>query len=322
MKVVVQICGSNPCTGTFTAQGLSRGYYSLTSMAQQVTLTTKAGETVSTTSFSTLAFNPLKAANPLLLSLTNSVTTLSSNYQLTLVSNKVPIQGSISFPLSAMHTINGGCFAVDNSSLYNGVLVCGVLNNTVTINFSGDMTPMMAEAISFQITIINVTNPSTVQPLTYSITTQYNNQNSQTFSTTYSIENPLPLSLSYSRTNSTYGQPAVLTLTLTSDYSSLKYSEIKLTVPTNLMSIVANSNYKTALDNGTFLVDGIYSMSNGSVTVSIVNPSSTAVQGEVTFGMYLAGYLSARGTVAIATVGPVFLGLSASSSNRIVGNTT
>ena len=91
MKVVVQICGSNPCTGTFAAQGLSRGYYPLTSMAQQVTLTTTAGETVSTISFSTLAFNPLKAVNALLLSLTNSVTTLSSNYQLTLVSNKIPI---------------------------------------------------------------------------------------------------------------------------------------------------------------------------------------------------------------------------------------
>lgn len=149
MKVVVQICGSNPCSGKFIARGLSRGYYPLTSMSQTITLSTTAGNTVATTAFSTLAFNPTQPTNPLALALTNSVTTLSSNYKLTIASDKVPIQGSISFALSSLHTINGGCFAVDNSTLYTGVLSCGVLNGTVTLSFSGDMTPMMAETISY-----------------------------------------------------------------------------------------------------------------------------------------------------------------------------
>lgn len=38
--------------------------------------------------------------------------------------------------------------------------------------------------------------------------------------------------------------------------------------------------------------------------------------------MYLAGYLSAQGTVTIPKVGPVFLGVSATTDNRVVGDTT
>lgn len=38
--------------------------------------------------------------------------------------------------------------------------------------------------------------------------------------------------------------------------------------------------------------------------------------------MYFAGYLSAQGLVSVPRVGPVFLGVSANTENRIVGNTT
>ena len=79
---------------------------------------------------------------------------------------------------------------------------------------------MMIEVIQYTITVTNVTNPATVQPLSYSINTLFNNVVSQTFSSTYSIQNPLPLSLTYSRSNNTYAQAAILTLTLTSTYPS------------------------------------------------------------------------------------------------------
>ena len=78
--------------------------------------------------------------------------------------------------------------------------------------------PMMIEVIEYSITVTNVTNPATIQPLTYSINTLFNSVVGQTFSTTYSIQNPLPLSLTYTRSNSTYAQAAILNLTLTTSH--------------------------------------------------------------------------------------------------------
>lgn len=88
----------------------------------------------------------------------------------------------------------------------------------VQVTVNGDTTLMMLDVIDFTITITNVVNPPTVQPITYSLTTQFNSVGSQTFSTTYSIQNALPLSLSYTRSNSTYAQAATLSLVLTSNY--------------------------------------------------------------------------------------------------------
>jgi hypothetical protein len=77
---------------------------------------------------------------------------------------------------------------------------------------------MMLDIIAFSITITNVTNPPTIQPISYSFSTLFNSVISQIFSTTYAIQNPLPISLSYSKTNNTYAQPTSLTLTVTSTY--------------------------------------------------------------------------------------------------------
>ena len=139
-----------------------------------------------------------------------------------------------------MHAINGNCFGVENSSLFSGVISCVVTNSkTIELTVSGDTTAMMIEIIQYTITVTNVTNPATVQPLTYSINTLFNNAVSQTFSSTYSIQNPLPLSLTYSRSNSTYAQAAILTLTLTSSYPN--FDEVQLSVPATLMTISSSS---------------------------------------------------------------------------------
>ena len=38
--------------------------------------------------------------------------------------------------------------------------------------------------------------------------------------------------------------------------------------------------------------------------------------------MYIGGYLTAQGTSMVMVVGPVYLGVTASSSNRVVGANT
>ena len=199
--------------------GLTRGYYPLTTMTQTVQIATTGSDSVATTSFSVLQENVIKNNQPLAITVSNSVTTLSSSYVFKFTSNKIPIDGKITFTFSTMHAIKGNCFGVENSTLFSGVLTCNVINNqTIELLISGDVVPMMIEVIEYSITVTNVTNPATIQPLTYSINTLFNSVVGQTFSTTYSIQNPLPLSLTYTRSNSTYAQAAILNLTLTTSH--------------------------------------------------------------------------------------------------------
>jgi hypothetical protein len=141
---------------------------------------TSGNSQIAQTSFSVLQFTPVKASNPLALSLTNSVATLPSSYSLTLVSPKVPVDNTITIVLPSLNKISGGCFGVDNSSLFNAVITCSVLNTTaISLSFDGDITPMMVEYIALDITITNVINPPTVQPLTYKVNTYFNSVNNQ-----------------------------------------------------------------------------------------------------------------------------------------------
>ena len=290
-------------------------------MTQSFLLTTQAGDPIASYNFSIMQFNPTKATNNLALTIPNSVTTLNSNYVIDFVSSYIPFQSGITFSLSYLQSINGGCFMIDNSTIYEAVFTCSVVNSTsIQISINGDATLMMLDIIGFTITITNVTNPPTIQPITYSFNTQFNSVISQTYSTTYAIQNPLPLSLSYSRSNSTYAQSASLTLTLTSTYPT--FTEIKLNAPSSLLTVVSASNYTTTLSNSIFQVSQINTLTNKALTVNIVNPSSTAATGNIVVGMYYNGYLTASGTVTLPTVVPVYLGVSATSTNSIVGNLT
>lgn len=149
----------------------------------------------------------------------------------------------------------------------------------------------MIEVIEYSITVTNVTNPATIQPLTYTINTLFNSVIGQTFSTTYSIQNPLPLSLTYTRSNSTYAQAAILNLTLTTSHPT--FDQIKLNVPADLMTVTSNGNYLAAINNNSFEVSQIYALSGSSIIVDIVNPASTVVTGQMKVSMFLGGYLTA-----------------------------
>jgi len=321
VQIIVSICGSNPCSNNLVISGLLRSFNPLTAMTQNILLTTQGGDPIANSNFSVLQFNPTKASNNLTISIPNSVTTLSSNYIIDFVSSYIPFQSGITLSLSNLQTINGGCFMIDNSSIFEGIFNCSVVNTTtIQITVSGDATFMMLDVIDYKITITNVTNPATIQPIIYSFNTLFNSVVSQTYSTTYSIQNPLPLSLSYSRSNSTYAQPANLTLSVTSNYPT--FTEIKLNASSSLLTVVSASNYSTTISNNVFQISQINSLTNKSLTINVVNPSSTSSTGSISLGMYNNGYLTASGTIAIAAVVPVFLGISATTSNSIVGNLT
>ena len=112
VQIVINICGSNPCSSSLTISGLLRGYNPLTAMTQTLLLTSQAGDSIASTSFSVLAYNPTKASKNLAMSLTNSVTTQTSNYVVDFVSAYIPFQNAVVFSLSSMQSIGGSCFAV------------------------------------------------------------------------------------------------------------------------------------------------------------------------------------------------------------------
>lgn len=82
------------------------------------------------------------------------------------------------------------------------------------------------------------------------------------------------------------------------------------------------SAYQTTLNNNTFEITKIYALSNKTIAIGIVNPQSTTVTGTVVMSMYLGGFLTAQGSTTVAAVGPVYLGVAATSSSRVVGGTT
>ena len=71
--------------------GLIRGYYPLSTMTQTIELSTTGSNSIATNSFSVLLENPVSGSHTLEMVVSNSVTTLTSSYVFTFVSEKIPI---------------------------------------------------------------------------------------------------------------------------------------------------------------------------------------------------------------------------------------
>ena len=88
------------------------------------------------------------------------------------------------------------------------------------------------------------------------------------------------------------------------------------------MTVTTSSLYQSSITNSSILISQIYSLTNNAISINIINPTSTTLSGDLTLSMFSAGYLTASGNITISTVDPVFLGLTATSSNRVVGSQT
>lgn len=143
-QIAVSICGGSNCAGSITISGLRKGFSSLATLTQSIQITTVFGDSVSTSTLSIMQFNVAKVSKPLTLALSNSITTQNSNYVVDFISASVPFQSGLTFSLSSLHTINGGCFLTHNASIFNGVFNCQVVNTTsVALTYTGDITLMM-----------------------------------------------------------------------------------------------------------------------------------------------------------------------------------
>ena len=75
---------------------------------------------------------------------------------------------------------------------------------------------MISNYIEYKLTISNVDTPNNIIPLTYSITSQINNHNSQLFTTLYTLKNLYPITSTLSKSDNTYGKHINLTINITS----------------------------------------------------------------------------------------------------------
>jgi hypothetical protein len=108
-QIAIDICGSNSCGTNLIISGIRKGFSPLSNMVQNIQITTVYGESVSSFSFNVISYNVVRSTRALGISLSNSVTTLNSNYVFTFTSQNIPFQNGLIFSLSSMHTINGGC---------------------------------------------------------------------------------------------------------------------------------------------------------------------------------------------------------------------
>jgi len=170
---------------------------------------------------------------------------------ITFTSNNIPFDSPISFSFSSLHKINGGCFVTVKSTRFTPIFNCQVINSSyLTFTYSGDITHMMTEVVEYTLTVINVSNPVSIIPIQYSLVTMFNNMINQEFTLNYAIENPLPLTLYYTKTNNTLGQNSMLSILIASVYPS--FDEIRMNIPAGLMTVTTSSSYKHEMINNIY----------------------------------------------------------------------
>ena len=86
------------------------------------------------------------------------------------------------------------------------------------------------------------------------------------------------------------------------------------------MTVLPSTSYKSQMINNIYEISQLYSLSNNSLDITVINPTSTAATNNITLLIIKAGFLAAQGQIIINPVVPVFLGLSASISSRVVGD--
>jgi len=198
-----------------------------------------------------------------------------------------------------------------------------VLNtSSVSLTYTGDATLMMLETITYTLTIINVANPISVVPLTYQLATQFSNTLNSLFTLTYAIQTPLPLNFIATKSNNTFGQAATINITVVSNYPT--FNEIRMAAASSLITVLPSASsptsYQSSMVNNAYQISQVYSLVNQSVLLNVINPNMTGVTGNITFSMFNAGFLSATGSIALQSVAPMFLGLSAATTSRTVGD--
>lgn len=138
--------------------------------------------------------------------MTRSITNSLSDFQFTFLSNKVVFDKVITFTLPSSLVINGQCSLSSTQGFVNSFVCTKTSNNSISISGDFDQDLMISQSISFSITITNVSTSVSMAPLNYILETTYNGTKNQRFSVRYSMLAPLPLNITYVKSNYTINQ--------------------------------------------------------------------------------------------------------------------
>jgi hypothetical protein len=108
-------------------------------------------------------------------------------------------------------------------------------SNSISLIFDIDQNMMIPQKITYTIALSNVSTPSSLAPLSYSLTTTFNDTTNQKFTTQHSVQSPFPISLIYSKTNYTINQQFRFSLTMTPIIS--QYDSWSVFIPKNMVFI-------------------------------------------------------------------------------------
>lgn len=89
-----------------------------------------------------------------------------------------------------------------------------------------------------------------------------------------------------------------------------------------LATFNGSSPYLYAENATHFIISKIYSISNYTILLSLVNAQLSNVAGKVVVSTYVQGYLSSSGTVTTPLITPAYIYANCVSDNRNVGEPT
>lgn len=242
-KIIFNVCDgvSSQCSAsvvsyTFSIRKLKLPYIPSLASVDTITVTTSNGDVIAQKNIDASSFAPTLVSNPLGMSVGNSVTNSYSNFVFGFVCSEVVIDKQFAFSLPTGFSIVGSCSVNTNLTKIVIPFTCTVTsNNTANVSMDIDQNLMIPQTIAYTITFANVSTPSSMAPLQYSLSTTFNGTVNQKYSVVYSMQSALPMQVVYSKTNYTINQLFRLSLTIAPNVTA--YDSWLVALPKNTVYV-------------------------------------------------------------------------------------
>jgi hypothetical protein len=283
-----------------------------------VIVCTSLGEVISQKKIDTSRFAPVLKQSQLNINVSTSMTNTFSSYIFSFNSNGVVFDEKMAFSLPSNLVINGSCSLTSNISIPIMGNCSKVSPNSISIAFNIDQNVMIPQNIIYTITLLNVSTPSSLAPLPYTLTTTFNGTANQKFTSQYSMQTAYPINVISAKSNYTINQQFRLSLTITPIIS--QYDSWSILLPKNMVSLDSSlvPNFIFS-ENATYYILNQSGMAGSYIEIKANNSLITYIQPIYILSLYQLGYLSQQAMIILLNNAPVTLGCSVQLSNRTVG---
>lgn len=235
---ITSVCSTAVPSYIFTIRKLKSGYIPSLSGNDTISVTTSLGEIIAQKVLDTSLYSPTLILGSLNMAVSNSVTNSFSGFQFSFTSTEVSFDRQLSFTLPSSLTIYGPCSLTTSLAIGITYNCSNVFANSISLSFDLDQNLMIPQNITYTITLANVSTPTSMAPLLYTLATKFNGTTNQKFSILYSMQSSYPISTVYTKTNYTINQPFRLSLTMKPAVS--QYDSWQIILPKSTVYIEAS----------------------------------------------------------------------------------